>query len=69
MIFSLQATKSRNNVESVHPQSRVRNNHYDAEKSWIALNSKEEDLTEPSEYPHPYEPYFHFKKNYDHYLK
>jgi hypothetical protein len=39
------------------------------EKAWIAVNAKKEDLLPPTEHPYPYEPYFHFKDNYDEYLK
>ena len=72
MVHTIQATKSRNLIENVHPLSRARNNHYCViDKSWIALNGKLEDLGDPSdeEFPHPYEPYFHFRQDYDEYLK
>lgn len=55
-------------LQAAHPRSKKVTNFYSVvERSWIALNSKLEDIGEPSDYPHPYEPYFHFKQNYDEY--
>lgn len=67
---SILASTSRKEEFNAHPFNRLASNYYRVrDKNWIHLNASLDKLAKPTDFPSPYEPYFHFKENYSEYLE
>lgn len=66
---SVQAIKvAKEEAFKSHPFNKFNSGFYCIlDKKWLSLNAKKESLVDSHENAHPYEPYFHFKEDYEDY--